>query len=575
MQTKSTFTEANWDFINERGNGTSETWQMPDGCGYPLLSFFHSEIPFPLIGSGNVSDPYLISDANDLGIVSWYPPGCYFKLMGDIDLSGIHWSVPVVPVFNGYFDGNNRRVLNMQISSRRYLGLFGFLRDQGQIRNLGLEGGSVNGGTYVGGLVGLNDELASISDCYTSVDVNGGTDVGGLVGENWGSVSNCYSTANVEGDKYIGGLVGTNEGVDTILNCYSTGEVSGGSVVGGLVGYNYHGSVSNCYSTGDLNGMGDNLGGLVGWNEVGRISNCYSTSDVSSSGGDCTGGLVGKNRFGIVFDCYSTGYVSGWEYDGGLVGLNYQGSISRSFWDIQTSGMSYSAGGTGLPTYQMKKVSTFTDAGWDFSTPVWIIDEGYDYPRLLWELTLVLHPEPEITLGTSNTISWEPVYIAVEYYAECADDPNFTSIISNTGWITETSYKFTGLELGKRYWYNVKARNAAGIESQWSNLESSLQCNLSDAVDIMLDANNFKSKNLKSSLINKINVVLEMIDEGLYENAISKLENDILQKTNGCAEMGEPDKNDWIITCEAQSEIYPLVIETIEYVKDLMEQIVN
>ena len=52
--------------------------------------------------------------------------------------------------------------------------------------------------------------------------------------------------------------------------------------------------------------------------------------------------------------------------------------------------------------------------------------------------------------------------------------------------------------------------------------------------------------------------------------ALDKLENDILRKTNGCAETGEPDKNDWIKTCEAQEKIYPLIIETMENVKGLI-----
>jgi hypothetical protein len=34
---------------------------------------------------------------------------------------------------------------------------------------------------------------------------------------------------------------------------------------------------------------------------------------------------------------------------------------------------------------------------------------------------------------------------------------------------------------------------------------------------------------------------------------------------------GEPDKNDWIITCEQQSLLYRFVIETIEYIKNVME----
>jgi len=56
-----------------------------------------------------------------------------------------------------------------------------------------------------------------------------------------------------------------------------------------------------------------------------------------------------------------------------------------------------------------------------------------------------------------------------------------------------------------------------------------------------------------------------------YQAALNKLENDILAKTDGCVESGEPDKNDWIITCEGQNEVYPLIMETIDYVMALME----
>jgi hypothetical protein len=44
-----------------------------------------------------------------------------------------------------------------------------------------------------------------------------------------------------------------------------------------------------------------------------------------------------------------------------------------------------SDGGTGLTTAEMQTMSTYSEAGWDFYTPVWIIDEGNDYPRLWWE----------------------------------------------------------------------------------------------------------------------------------------------------------------------------------------------
>jgi len=278
---------------------------------------------------------------------------------------------------------------------------------------------------------------------------------------------------------------------------------------------------------------------------------------------------VGDNHEGTISNCYSTGSVSGVEYVGGLLGRNF-GEVIGSLWDTETSGQSASDGGTGLATEQMQTMSTFTDAGWDFVS-IWWIFEGVGYPRFLWEIP-VLHTEPEITVGTGNTITWEPVPGASDYYAECAEDVNFTSILYNTGWITETSYEFTDLNLGQKYWYSVKARNAAGIESSWSNVESSLQVTLADAVDMMLNPESLKNEKMKNALLNKIDAVLEMIDEGLYEAALNKLQNDILQKTDGCAETGQPDKNDWIITCEEQSEIYPLVVETIEHVMGLMNQ---
>ncbi|HUS74044.1 MAG TPA: fibronectin type III domain-containing protein [Sedimentisphaerales bacterium] len=414
-----------------------------------------------------------------------------------------------------------------------------------------------------GGLVGNN--TGTISNCWAQASIeNGGEQVGGLVGGNSGVISNCYSTGFVRCYELAGGLVGWNY-YGTILKCYSTAAVRGDYEVGGLVGSN-SGPITNCYSTGSVSGNND-IGGLMGHNS-GTITNCYSVGDVS--GESQVAGLVGYNYYSTIINCYSIGSVSGDDDVGGLVGHRKGGEITASFWDTETSEQATSDGGTGLPTSKMQMQVTFTDVGWDFNTPVWTIDEGVDYPHLWWEFVPMLHAEPEITLGTSNIISWEPAAGGIEYYAECADDANFASIVYNRGWITETSCEFTGLELGKRYWYSVKARNAAGVETNWSNVESSLQVTLADAVDMTLDVENLKNEKMKSALLNKIDAAQKMIDQANYTGALSKLKNDILQKTNGCADTGEPDKNDWIITCEQQSEIYPLIIETIEHVKGLM-----
>ncbi|MHC4546512.1 MAG: hypothetical protein ACYSYL_18695, partial [Planctomycetota bacterium] len=102
--------------------------------------------------------------------------------------------------------------------------------------------------------------------------------------------------------------------------------------------------------------------------------------------------------YGNVLNCYSTGDVSGDDDVGGLVGYDYYGSVSNCFWDTdnQTHGVTESIGlneeGTitnvsGLTTAEMQTKNTFTDAGWDFITPIWKMNcEGMSYPKLsLWQ----------------------------------------------------------------------------------------------------------------------------------------------------------------------------------------------
>ena len=90
----------------------------------------------------------------------------------------------------------------------------------------------------------------------------------------------------------------------------------------------------------------------------------------------------------------------------------------------------------------------------------------------------VLHSEPDITPGLCNTISWDPVPEAGAYYTEFSDDPCFSPVLSNSGWITDTEFEFCELVSGQEYWYRVKSAYSigGGVESAWSNVESSRQC---------------------------------------------------------------------------------------------------
>ncbi|NIM15433.1 MAG: hypothetical protein GTO45_25945 [Candidatus Aminicenantes bacterium] len=63
------------------------------------------------------------------------------------------------------------------------------------------------------------------------------------------------------------------------------------------------------------------------------------------------------------------------------------------------------------------------------------------------------------------------------------------------------------------------------------------------------------AQNRRNALLNKLDQVMAAIDSGQYKDAINKLVNDISKKTDGCITFGATDKNDWIVDCQAQSQL--------------------
>ncbi|MHC4116333.1 MAG: GLUG motif-containing protein [Planctomycetota bacterium] len=445
MQDINTYLNAGWDFVDEVVNGTCDYWQMSPG-DYPQLHYHIGDGPAMPEGLGTAQEPYLIRDVRDLGTV-WFKPLAHYRLETSLDLSGIMWSMAVVPWFGGTFDGNGYVISNLQIQGGSYLGLFGELGSEAKVSHLRIEAVDVNGDRYVSGLAGKN--WASITNCYstgtvighwyvgglagssengsitashsngtvrgdvrvgglvgenyrgniTNSDaigaVNGNVSVGGLAGNNYGGgITASHSTGTVSGDMWVGGLVGYNFSFnyysrDSITASYSTGVISGNSRVGGLVGHNELGAITASYSAGTVSGD-VRVGGLVGWHDRGRIAASYSTGAV---GGDArVGGLVGYSWRGNIDASFSAGTVNGNEDVGGLVGHQAHGSATASFWDTETSGQMTSSGGTGRTTAEMKTAITFLEVGWDFADEaengtedIWWILEGQDYPRLWWE----------------------------------------------------------------------------------------------------------------------------------------------------------------------------------------------
>ncbi|MDD5134744.1 MAG: hypothetical protein PHP01_04980 [Phycisphaerae bacterium] len=175
----------------------------------------------------------------------------------------------------------------------------------------------------------------------------------GLFGYVAGEISNLgIEDVNITGNNFVGGLAGENR--SDITACYVTGKVKGNKFIGGLAGYIAAGPV---------------------------ITDSYAS--VTVTGNSYVGGLSGISSWGYVYKSYSAGPVDGNEYVGGLMGRN-DGQVANSFWDIQTSGQTSSAGGEGKTTAEMKTLSTFSSAGWDF-VEIWGIGEKQTYPYLRTE----------------------------------------------------------------------------------------------------------------------------------------------------------------------------------------------
>ena len=353
----------------------------------------------PTDGDGTEDNPYQISTLDNLYWITatdsvWNK---YFVQTSDIDafdtanwFEGRGW----LPIgndsvrFSGLYNGQNFSISNLYINrpTEDYIGLFGKTYYV-EINNINIVNSNVTGKNNIGILAGLID----------------------------GTAENCFSSGNVTGNDYVGGLLGTLGTISIINTCQSSVNVDGSNCVGGLTGLNF-GIIYKCYSTGDVIGSitGEMYsGGLVGRN-YNNITDCFSSSNVV---GAIAGGITGFNDLSecesMIYRSFSYGQVTG-NVCGGIVAVTNLENIFDSFWDTETSMIDSSAGGTGLTTSEMKTITTFTDAGWDFvdettngTNDIWNIDGATNngYPFLSWQTTGI-----ETFQATPSRISLEQNY---------------------------------------------------------------------------------------------------------------------------------------------------------------------
>ena len=84
--------------------------------------------------------------------------------------------------------------------------------------------------------------------------------------------------------------------------------------------------------------------------------------------------------------------------------------------------------------------------------------------------------EPSYSIGTKNTILWSTAGSKTyTYFAQVSTKADFSTIYEDSGWIGAMGYEFENLKNGQIYFYRVKAKNAFGGESAWSNTVFSVQ----------------------------------------------------------------------------------------------------
>lgn len=288
-------------------------------------------------GDGTAESPYQIANGAQFYYFTQKCETAYYELTDDIDLG--NQPFPIISKFTGVLDGNDHKIVNLNITSgtSNYTAMIGICT--GTVKNLSVYGtvestksytaaivGELSGGTikncqnyctvnstdsstYAGGIAAYVSNKGKILDCANFGSIYGIAYVGGIAGrveyttstqgassgdiDVIPSITGCQNVANITG-KYAGGICASQKGT-TISECANTGEVMGTSSAAGIVYSSYS---QNCTSATIVNHVKK-----------------YSYPKCSSH----------------IHDCYNTGEISGSNYAGGIVGtFTYCGGYSST-----------------------------------------------------------------------------------------------------------------------------------------------------------------------------------------------------------------------------------------------------
>ncbi len=365
LQQKETYEALGWNF--------SDIWEMNTTISeFPILKAIPTQTQKVDLRYGTRENPYLIMNENDLRSINSKSLDAHYKLMEDITLTA-DWTP--ISTFTGSFDGNGHTISNLNINTptASMVGLFGYVSNA-DIRNLGIESGTILGKGDVGALVGYADGTKIIG-CYSKANVAcNGNYAGGLVGSagNYTVISQCYTKGKVTTGTYIGGIVGGITSGTKIEDCYATGNVgqllTSVGYTGGIVGIASNLDIEKCYASGNIYG---NIyaGGISGMR--GAIKNSVASNmEVKVNYG------YGNNTSNRVTGNANAPMSNNIAYENMLVMF---GGRVESIKAMNPS--ADSVDGKNATMAQLETQSTYENLGWDFEK-IWMMGEKYPILRL-------------------------------------------------------------------------------------------------------------------------------------------------------------------------------------------------
>ena len=208
----------------------------------------------------------------------------------------------------------------------------------------GISSGTTEAHTSVGGLIGLGNQINSMSDCHNYSTVIGGyttgpcaqSYTGGLIGYAYDSdltISNCTNNGPVNAGTALqnaktGGLAGALISYKNMTDCHNYADITGGNVtdngnnsqpwqyIGGLCGDDGDGTMYNCSNSGKITSgaMAVITGSYASPNStviIGGLSGfCGSHVSQCTNTGDIVVSTVDKAEVGGIAGSYHTGTMT-------------------------------------------------------------------------------------------------------------------------------------------------------------------------------------------------------------------------------------------------------------------------